>query len=67
MSPDENTGIVTILFTDIEGSTLLWEGDADRMRLALAGHDKVSRGAVEAHGGTVVKMMGDGMSAATKR
>lgn len=48
MSPDENTGIVTILFTDIEGSTLLWERDADRMRLALAGHDKVSRGAVEA-------------------
>ncbi len=64
MSPGENTGIVTILFTDIEGSTLLWERDADRMRVALASHDKVSRGAVEAHGGTVVKMMGEGICAA---
>ena len=56
--------MVTILFTDIEGSTLLWEQDSERMRLALARHDEVLRGAVEANRGTVVKMMGDGMHAA---
>jgi class 3 adenylate cyclase len=27
---------VTFLFTDIEGSTALWERDPDRMRVALA-------------------------------
>jgi predicted ATPase/class 3 adenylate cyclase len=64
VTPGENTGIVTILFTDIEGSTLLWEQDSERMRLALARHDEVLRGAVEANRGTVVKMMGDGMHAA---
>ena len=54
----------SILFTDIEGSTLLWERDAERMRLALARHDQVLRGAVESYRGTVMKMMGDGMYAA---
>ncbi len=62
--PGKNTGIVTILFTDIEGSTLLWEQDSERMRLALARHDAVLRSAVESHRGIVVKMMGDGMHAA---
>ena len=38
-----------VLFTDVEGSTRRWEGDADAMRLALAAHDEVLRGAVEAH------------------
>lgn len=64
MIPDENTRIVTILFTDIEGSTLLWEQDSERMRSALARHDEVLRGAVESNRGTVVKMMGDGMQSA---
>ena len=60
----KNTGIVTVLFTDIEGSTLLWEQDSERMRLALAGHDEVLRSAVESNRGTGVKMLGDGMYAA---
>ena len=60
----KNTGVVTILFTDIEGSTLLWEQDSERMRLALASHDALLRSAVESNRGTVVKMMGDGMHAA---
>ena len=64
MISGKNTGVVTILFTDIEGSTRLWEQDSERMRSALARHDEVLRGAVEAHRGTVVKMMGDGMHAA---
>jgi class 3 adenylate cyclase len=30
------SGVVTFLFTDIEGSTRRWEADADGMRAALA-------------------------------
>ena len=29
------SGVVTFLFTDIEGSTRRWEADADAMRAAL--------------------------------
>jgi class 3 adenylate cyclase len=36
-------GVVTFLFTDIEGSTGRWETDADLMRKALAAHDEVLR------------------------
>ena len=35
------SGVVTFLFTDIEGSTRRWEADADAMRAALAEHDEV--------------------------
>ena len=54
----------TFLFTDIEGSTRLWEQDGERMRRALAAHDRIARTAVEHHGGLVVKMTGDGVHAA---
>lgn len=37
------SGVVTFLFTDVEGSTHRWETDADGMRAALAAHDKVLR------------------------
>ena len=33
------SGVVTFLFTDVEGSTRRWEADADAMRAALAAHD----------------------------
>ncbi|MGH8849758.1 MAG: tetratricopeptide repeat protein [Casimicrobiaceae bacterium] len=59
-----SSGVTTLLFTDIEGSTLLWEQEADRMSLALAEHDRLSRTAVEEHRGVIVKMTGDGMYAA---
>lgn len=61
--PPLATGTVTFLFTDIEGSTALWEQDAPRMSQALAAHDALVRNAVESHCGTVVKMTGDGMHA----
>jgi len=54
----------TLLFTDIEGSTLLWEKEGERMSRALAGHDALSKAAVECNRGIVVKMTGDGMYAA---
>src|SRR6201997_3405250 len=58
------SGVVTFLFTDVEGSTRRWESDADEMRAALAAHDKVLRDAIEAHGGWLFKHTGDGVCAA---
>jgi predicted ATPase/class 3 adenylate cyclase len=58
------SAITTFLFTDIEGSSQLWERDPERMRLALARHDAISRQAVEGNHGIVVKMSGDGVHAA---
>ena len=58
------SGVVTFLFTDVEGSTRRWEADADGMRAALAAHDEVLRGAIEAHGGWLFKHTGDGVCAA---
>src|SRR3954453_4820016 len=58
------SGTVTFLFTDIEGSTRLWEAHPDAMRDALARHDELLRQAIESHGGYVVKTAGDGFLAA---
>ena len=58
------SGVVTFLFTDVEGSTRRWESDADGMRSALAAHDEVLRGAIAAHGGFLFKHTGDGVCAA---
>src|SRR6516225_7192438 len=58
------SGVVTFLFTDVEGSTRRWENDADEMRAALAAHDEVLRSAIEAHGGFMFKHTGDGVCAA---
>jgi hypothetical protein len=44
------SGVVTFLFTDVEGSTRRWEADADGMRVALAAHDQVLRGVIQAQG-----------------
>jgi class 3 adenylate cyclase len=56
---------VTFLFTDVEGSTGLWEADPEEMTHALARHDAILRNAVEANGGVVVKTTGDGLFAAS--
>ncbi len=58
------TGTVTFLFTDIEGSTRLWEQYPEAMKAALARHDAILWEAVAAHGGHVVKTTGDGIFAA---
>ena len=50
---------VTFLFTDIEGSTALWEADPETMRGALQRHNKLLSAAVENHGGYVFKTVGD--------
>jgi predicted ATPase/class 3 adenylate cyclase len=59
----DRPAVTTYLFTDIEGSTRLWETEPDKMRPALARHDAIARTAVEGNGGTVVKMSGDGVHA----
>jgi class 3 adenylate cyclase len=55
---------VTILFTDVEGSTALTErlGDA-KARAVLRNHERIVREALRAHGGAEVKAMGDGFMA----
>ena len=54
---------VTFLFTDIEGSTRLWEQAPERMQPALVRHNALARTAVENNRGTVLKMTGDGVYA----
>ena len=56
--------VTTILFTDIEGSTRLWEQEGERMAGALAQHDARARSAVEDNRGVIVKTTGDGLFAA---
>lgn len=58
------SGVVTFLFTDIEGSTRRWEADAIAMREALATHDEVLREVIAAHDGWLFKHTGDGVCAA---
>ncbi|HZZ65564.1 MAG TPA: tetratricopeptide repeat protein [Candidatus Baltobacteraceae bacterium] len=49
----------TFVFTDIVGSTGLWERAPDATRQALARHDALIRAAVLESGGTVFKTVGD--------
>ena len=58
------TGTHTFLFTDIEGSTTLWEQYPDAMQAALARHDTLLRHAIESSNGCIVKTTGDGVYAA---
>jgi len=54
------SGTVTFLFTDIEGSTRLWDAAPDAMRAALERHDPILRSAIEGHGGYVFSTGGMG-------
>jgi len=54
-----SSGVLTFLFTDIEGSSRLWEQDPVAMRSALARHDTLLCDAIERHGGCVFKKWGD--------
>ena len=64
---DSPSGEVTFLFTDIGGSTRLWENHAEQMNTALDRHDVLLRAAIEAHGGRVFSTSGDGLVAAFAR
>ena len=58
------SGTVTFLFTDIEGSTKLWESHPEQMQVALARHDSLLRTAIEQNNGYVFKTVGDAFCAA---
>ncbi|MCP5035147.1 MAG: adenylate/guanylate cyclase domain-containing protein [Actinomycetia bacterium] len=58
---------MTFLFTDIEGSTRLWEQHPDGMRTALERHDEIVRSVIESHGGYVFSTAGDSFAAAFAR
>src|SRR6202042_2445932 len=58
------SGTITFLFTDIEGSTKLWERCPEAMHQALARHDQLLRDAIEGSRGYVFKTVGDAFCAA---
>jgi len=53
------TGTITFLFTDIEGSSRLWERYPVDMGPSLSGHDVILRNAIEGQGGYIFKTAGD--------
>lgn len=57
------TQVNVFLFTDIEGSTRLWERAPEAMREALARHDDIAAECVVSHRGRIVKTTGDGIHA----
>ena len=58
------TGTVTLLFTDIEGSTQRWDQHPSAMAQAMKRHDALIRSAIESSGGYVFKTVGDGFHGA---
>ena len=61
------TGLVTFLFTDIEGSTRLWETQTGAMRMALARHDALMKQAIGTANGKIFKTGGDSFCAVFRR
>ncbi len=57
-------GTVTFLFTDIEGSTRLWDQNPKAMQIAVERHNTLLGEAIESHGGQVFKVIGDEFQAA---
>ncbi len=58
------TGTVTFLFTDIQGSTPLWEQHPEAMKAAVALHHAALQRAITEHHGQVFKVVGDAFQAA---
>jgi predicted ATPase/class 3 adenylate cyclase len=58
------SGTVTLLFTDVQGSTRLWEAEPELMAVALRRHDEILRSAIETADGYVFKTVGDAFCAA---
>ncbi|MEJ2266617.1 MAG: adenylate/guanylate cyclase domain-containing protein [Anaerolineales bacterium] len=58
------SGTVAFLYTDIEGSTPLWEHDFEAMTEASDMHNLILHQTIGAHGGVVYKIIGDAFQAA---
>src|SRR6266508_4032065 len=67
LQPVLPSGTITFLFTDIEGSTQLWEQHPQAMQQVLARHDTTLRETITAHTGVIIKTTGDGCLAAFAR
>jgi predicted ATPase/class 3 adenylate cyclase len=63
MSAEVVSRTLTFMFTDLEGSSQLWERHRQSMTDALECHDAILRDAVESSNGHVVKTTGDGLMA----
>jgi class 3 adenylate cyclase len=62
--PGLPTGTVTFLFTDIEGSTRLWQQRPEAMKGALTRHHALLQAAIASQGGYVFQIVGDAFFAA---
>ncbi|MEE4194979.1 MAG: adenylate/guanylate cyclase domain-containing protein [Anaerolineae bacterium] len=62
--PHRPTGTVTFLFSDIEGSTQMWENNPHIMAASFVLQENVMRDAMAQHGGYVYKMIGDAFQVA---
>ncbi|MGH8915647.1 MAG: adenylate/guanylate cyclase domain-containing protein, partial [Acidimicrobiia bacterium] len=58
------SGTVTFLFSDVAGSTRLWESDRRGMASSLARHDRILTAAINDAGGYVFSTAGDSFAAA---
>jgi predicted ATPase/class 3 adenylate cyclase len=58
------SGTITFLFTDIEGSTRMWEDDPDTAAASVRRHDALMREAIEANDGFVFNTAGDSFAVA---
>src|SRR3954452_6075950 len=56
------TGTVTFVFTDVAGSTLLWEQDPESAAHAMARHDEIVAEVIDSSGGVLVRPRGEGDS-----
>src|ERR1044071_8960088 len=56
------SGMLTFLFTDIEGSTVLWEQHPEQARTAMSRHDEIVEDVVGRHNGMLVRPRGEGDS-----
>jgi predicted ATPase/class 3 adenylate cyclase len=63
VASDPTSRTLTFLFTDLAGSTRLWEEFPQAMKLALERHDAILQSSVIDSGGQVVKTTGDGLMA----
>lgn len=61
------TGCITLLFSDIEGSTSRWERFPEAMHIALAQHDAILSNAIAGNNGVVFKTVGDAFCAVFER
>ena len=54
-------GVITLVLTDVVGSTRTWEAHPGPMAVAMARHDAIAADVVDAHGGALIKGRGEGL------